>query len=119
MNRHAPTTILAPIDLGAPLVFWTHHDVVATPHHRNNAAMADVIRVFLGDPAKAEALARARGATLIVVCRGANDFAAYRKANPAGLAARLSSGKPPAWIEPEPLGVSTGLAAWRIRPAGS
>lgn len=119
LDRLAPTTILAPIDLGAPLIFWTRHSLVATPHHRNNAAMADTIRVFLGDPSEAEAMTRRRGATLIVVCRSANDFDTYRKARRDGLAARLYSGRPPDWLEPVPLGVSTGLMAWRVRPAGS
>ena len=119
LDRLPPTTILAPIDLGAPLIFWTPHRLVATPHHRNNAAMADTIRVFLGDPAKAEALVRRRGAALIIVCRKANDFNQYRRARRDGLAARLYARKPPAWLEPVPLGVSTGLEAWRVRQAGS
>src|SRR3546814_4858733 len=74
LNQLPATTILAPIDLGAPLIFWTPHRLVATPHHRNKDAMADTIRAFLGDPAQAEALVRGRGATLIVVCRSANDL---------------------------------------------
>src|SRR3546814_20515643 len=81
--------------------------------------MADTIRDFLGDPAQAEALVRGRGATLIVVCRSANDFTQYRRARADGLAASLSAGKPPIWLEPVPPGVATGLAAWRVRPAGS
>lgn len=119
LDRLPPATILAPIDLGAPLIFWTPQRLVATPHHRNKEAMADTIRAFLGDPAKAEALVRGRGATLIVVCRSASDFGNYRKARADGLAARLYAGKPPAWLEPVPLGTATGLAAWRVRPAGS
>ncbi|MBB5704811.1 hypothetical protein [Sphingopyxis panaciterrulae] len=119
LDRLPATTILAPIDLGAPLIFWTPHRLVATPHHRNKAAMADTIRVFLGDSSRAEALVRARGATLIVVCRSANDFTQYRKARADDLAAQLYAGKPPAWLEPVPLGVTTGLEVWRVRPAGS
>src|SRR3546814_15152963 len=81
--------------------------------------MADTIRAFLGDPAQAEALVRGRGATLIVVCRSANDFTQYRRARADGLAASLYAGKPPIWLEPVPLGVAPGLAAWAVRPAGS
>ena len=81
--------------------------------------MADAIRAFIGDPAQAEALVRRRGATLIVVCRSANDFTRYRKARADDLAAKLYAGKPPAWLEPVPLGVETGLAAWRVKSGGS
>src|SRR3546814_13437070 len=79
--------------------------------------MADTIRAFLGDPAQAEALVRGRGATLIVVCRSANDFTQYRRARADGLAASLYAGKPPIWLEPVPLGVAPGLAEWRVMPA--
>ena len=47
------------------MIFWTHHAMVATPHHRNKEAMADTLRVFTGDPAKAEALVRKQQASLI------------------------------------------------------
>src|SRR3546814_19124432 len=77
------------------------------------------IRVFLGDPSRAEALVRARGATLIVVCRSANDFTQYRKARADDLAAQLYAGKPPAWLAPVPLGVTKGPEAWRVRQAGT
>src|SRR3546814_12991024 len=30
LNHMPPTTLLTPIDLGAPLVFWTRHSLVAT-----------------------------------------------------------------------------------------
>ena len=117
LDRLPPTTILTPIDLGAPLIFWTHHSLVASGHHRNKEAMADTIRVFVGDPAQAEALVRKQGATLIAFCRSAPDFDQYRRARKDGLAARLHAGKPPAWLEAVPIGKKNGLSVWRVRPA--
>src|SRR3546814_12986977 len=87
-----PTTLLTPIELGAPLVFWTRHSLVATPHHRNKDAMADTIRAFAGDPTKAEALVRRQQAALIVLCRTANDFTKYRRARKDSLGGQPSSG---------------------------
>ena len=115
LDRLDPAVILAPIDLGAPLLFWTHHSVVATPHHRNREAMADTIRAFVGDPDAAETLVRRQRATLVVVCRGANDFGLYRRGRRDGLAAQLAAGRPPAWLEPLPIGAGTGLGVWRVR----
>jgi hypothetical protein len=117
LNRVPPTTILTPIDLGAPIIFWTRHSLVATGHHRNKEAMADTIRVFIGDPAKAEALVRKQKATLIAFCRTANDFDQYRRARKDSLAAQLYAGKPPAWLEPLPVGKQAGLSLWRVKPA--
>jgi hypothetical protein len=117
LDRLETTTILTPIDLGAPVIFWTRHRLVATPHHRNKDAMADSIRVFAGDPARAEALVRKHGATLIVFCRTANDFAQYREARKDALAAQLYAQKAPAWLEPVPIASRAGLSVWRVKPA--
>ena len=117
---HIPAaTILTPIDLGAPVIFWTHHRLVATPHHRNKDAMADSIRVFADDPAKAEALVRKQQASLIMFCRTANDFSLYRRARKDGLAAQLYAGKPPEWLEAVPINTKAGLSVWRVKPPAS
>ena len=115
LNHLRATTLLTPIDLGAPLVFWTRHSLVATPHHRNRQAMADTIRAFAGDPAKAEALVRGQQATLVVFCRTANDFTKYRLARKDGLAAQLYAGTPPAWLEAVPINSRAGLSVWRLK----
>lgn len=116
LNRLPTTTILTPIDLGAPVIFWTRHSLVATPHHRNKEAMADSIRVFAGDPGQAEALVRKQEATLIVFCRTANDLAKYRKARKDALAAQLYAGTPPTWLEAVPIASRAGLSVWRVKP---
>lgn len=116
LRRVPATTILTPIDLGAPMLFWTRHSVVATPHHRNREAMADTIRAFIGDPRQAEALVRKQRATLIVFCRTANDLTAYRGARDDGLAARLYAGKAPSWLEPMSIDSQGGLSVWRVKP---
>ena len=116
LNRLPITTILTPIDLGAPVIFWTRHSLVATPHHRNKEAMADTIRAFAGDPADAEALVRKQGATLIVLCRTANDFTKYRRARNDALAAQLYAARPPGWLEAVPIASRAGLSVWRVKP---
>lgn len=115
LNRLPQATILTPIDLGAPLLFWTHHAVVATPHHRGREAMADTLRIFIGDPAKAEALVRKQQATLVVYCPTANDFSTYRRASNADLAARLYAGRAPDWLERMPIPGNRRLAVWRVK----
>lgn len=116
LDRLPTTTILTPIDLGAPVIFWTRHSLVATPHHRNKDAMADSIRVFAGDPGQAEALVRKQAATLIAFCRTANDFSKYRRARKDALAAELYAGTPPVWLEAVPIASRAGLSVWRVKP---
>lgn len=115
LNHLPPTTILTPIDLGAPIIFWSRHSLVATPHHRNKDAMADTIRVFADDPAKAEALVRKQQATLVIFCRTADDFTGYRYARKDALAAQLYAGKPPTWLEAVPTATRAGLSVWRVK----
>lgn len=111
-----PTTVMTPLDLGPSLIFWTDHRVVATGHHRNAKAMADTIRAFVGDPARAEALVRGQEATLILFCPTANDFKRYRGARSDALAAQLYARRAPAWLEPLDIGGTTALSVWRVKP---
>ena len=117
LNRIPATTIMTPIDLGAPIIYWTRHSLVATGHHRNKEAMANTLRVFVGDPAKAEALVRQERAELIVICRTASDLVQYRRARRDALATQLYAGKAPEWLEPFPIASRAGLAAWQVKPA--
>ena len=117
LNRTPATTIMTPIDLGAPIIFWTQHGLVATGHHRNKEAMANTLRAFVGDPARAESLVRGERAGLVVICRTANDLVQYRRARADSLAAQLYAGKTPAWLEPLPIASRAGLAVWRVKPA--
>ena len=116
LNALPRATLLSPLDLGAPLLFWTHHKVVATGHHRNNKAMADTLEAFVGPADQAEKLVRRRQATLILFCRTAYDFQYYRRASKDSLAQRLDAGHPPGWLEPVAIGGRYGLSVWRVKP---
>lgn len=114
LNRLSPTTILAPLDIGPDLLQRTPHSVVATGHHRNNAAMALTIHAFIGPSDQAAEQARRGGAMLIVACPQAPEFKTFGQVSPDGLAARLSRGDVPAGLEPLPLGPGAQLRAWRV-----
>ena len=114
LDASPATTILAPLDLGPHILQRTHHSVVATGHHRNNAAMARVIRVFAGPPEQAEAIARATGATMLVACPSAQEFENFRTAGPDVLASQLNRGRPPSWLEPVALPRGVDIGVWRI-----
>ena len=112
----APATIFAPIDNGPMLLLHTPHKVIATAHHRAPQALHDVIAAFTADPAKAEAIVRARGARYVAICPGLAEAAIYREAAPQGLMARLSVGQVPAWLRPVPMPKASGLLVWEVLP---
>jgi hypothetical protein len=112
----APATIFAPIDNGPMLLLHTPHKVIATAHHRAPQALHDVIAAFTADPAKAEAIVRARGARYLAICPGLAEAAIYREAAPQGLMARLSAGQAPAWLKSVPMPKASGLLVWEVLP---
>jgi len=59
---------MAPIDLGAHLLAFTPHAVVAAPYHRNEQGVRDAFDFFNGSIDNARAILERRGVGLVVVC---------------------------------------------------
>ncbi|WP_420606788.1 hypothetical protein [Novosphingopyxis sp.] len=115
LNRIAPATLFAPIDLGPAILTDTSHSVIATGHHRNQAAMATVIGAFLGDEEKARQLVTSSHADLLMVCPGTEEMRVYVKAAPKGFAARLIKGDVPGWLAPIDPGTLGPYRVYKIR----
>jgi hypothetical protein len=106
--------VLAFIDAGPFLLMETPHAVLAAPYHRNlqgNAAMFDV---FLAAPADAAARIAALGVDYVAFCPGAPERYHYALRAPEGLAAALSRGEVPDFLERIALD-GTDLAVYRPR----
>ncbi|GAB5351884.1 hypothetical protein [Qipengyuania sp. 483] len=115
LGRLPHGTIFAPMDIGPAILLNTGNGVVATSHHRAADAMGDVIRGFMGKPAKAHALVAKHGADYVVLCAGVAESRLYAREAPTGLAATLLNGKPPAWLEPVEHGGPEELRVYRVR----
>jgi len=109
-----PALVFAPIDVTPDVLIATSHRAVATGHHRNMAAMHDVLAAFTGTPEQAHRLIVGRGAQYIVVCPGLNEPEIYREAAPDGFWARLERGERFAWLEPVSIPGSPVLV-WKLR----
>lgn len=114
LDRLPPATLFAPLDLGPKLLERTHHSVVATGHHRAQAALHDLIAAFLGTPEEAHALIRKHGAGYVVVCADLAEAGHYRKRAPDGFAASLAKGQAPDWLEPVALDGPASFRIWRV-----
>jgi hypothetical protein len=114
--RLLPTgDIAAPLDITPAIIVDTPHRAFASGHHRNAAAMNDVILLFLRPPSEgAEILAR-RQADYVVTCPNAHESIRYAYHGPGGLMAMLASGKPPQWLEPVAVPGLHALKVWRVR----
>ena len=108
-----PATFLTTLDGGPPLLALSHHRILAAGYHRNARPMGELIRAFTGDEATAHAIVRRHGVGYVLVSPRSNEADLYVQLAPHGLMAELRAGRPPAWLQPVPLGAS-GLRLWRV-----
>ncbi len=106
--------IVASFDMGPTILLTTPHQVLASSHHRNEAAMHDHIEIFRSAPDKARNIISRRGITHIVACPSEAEMRFYVRKDPGGLWDGLSKGKVPAWLEPLP-DIGDGIKVWRVR----
>lgn len=66
-----PLTILAPMDYTPELMFYTGHNYIAAPYHRNDRGIIDMIMFFRskGDDAAARAIAARDSLDYVLVCK--------------------------------------------------
>lgn len=106
--------IVAPFDMGPTILLMTPHSVLASSHHRNEAAMHDHIAIFRSAPDEARNIITKRGITHIAVCPSEAEMRNYVKKDPKGLWSNLAKGAAPAWLEPLP-DMGDGIRVWRVR----
>ncbi len=117
LNRIAPATLFAPIDLGPGLIAQTPHAVVASSHHRAAPAMHDVIAAFIAAPDRARTIIAARGAGYVVICPDLPEDGNYVAAAPHGLMAELAANRAPGWLTPVAMTRESGLRVWKVSTA--
>jgi len=105
--------VFAPLDIAPDILVGSSQRAIASGHHRNMAAMHDVMAAFTGDPVAARTIIRRYGASYVVVCPGLNEPELYREDAPNGFWARLERGERFDWLQPVPLSGSPVLV-WRV-----
>ncbi len=107
-------TLFTPVDIGAHLIAYTRHDVIATGHHRNRNGMKAVITGFMAPPASARAIVTATPAHYVAFCPSENEIEKYALAAPGALMAALLAGRPPAWLQPVAMRPGEPIRVYRI-----
>lgn len=117
LNVLPRSNIIAPFDFGPEILVKTPHNVLATSHHRNDAAMADQIRIFISEPEIARDLIAARSIRYIVACPDESELSLYDSRHPEGLWAKLADEEDVSWLQPVHIRDS-GLLVWQVVPKG-
>jgi len=105
--------LFVPMDLAPDLIATTRHLAIASGHHRNAAAMHDVITGFTAPPERARAIIAHYRADYLVGCSGLPEAMLYDAVAPHGLWARLERGERFGWLRPVPMPGSPVLV-WRV-----
>lgn len=93
LNGLPPSNLLVGLDVAPAVLQHSPHRVVASGHHRNQAAMRDVIMAFTSTPDALESVLKRRNIDFVAVCAAAPEFVFYNGMNPEGNWARLNVGE--------------------------
>ena len=106
--------IAAPSNMGAPILRFSGHSVLAGPYHRNQQGMLVVLHAGLAAPEKAEAILGNAGADYMVFCPGDGELKELANRAPEGLAAALLNDRPPAFLKEVTPAEATNLKVYRL-----
>lgn len=108
-----PERVMTPVDLGAHVLAFTPHEVVAAPYHRNQLGVRDAFRFFSGPIDNARIILDMRGIGLVVVCDGMRELVPDG-APPDSFVALRAAGNLPDWLEPQTL-PGSALEVYSVR----
>jgi hypothetical protein len=109
--------VLAVSNLGAPILRYTPHRVLAGPYHRNVDGNLLAIRAFMEGEASALAIVREQGIAYVALCSGNDETKTFAAWAPDGFLAELGRSTAPGWLEPLAGGGGGALTIYRVLPA--
>jgi hypothetical protein len=114
INAQPEGTIFTFIDLGPRLIVATHHDAIGGPYHRNDRAIADVMKAFRGDEPQAHRIVSEYRSDYLLICPDMSTATIFMSEAPNGFYGQLVRGKVPAWLEPVELPEGSPFKMWKV-----
>jgi hypothetical protein len=115
INAQPKGTIFTFIDLGPRLIVATHHDAIGGPYHRNDRAIADVMKAFRGDEAQARRIITEYRSDYLLICPDMSTATIFMSEAPRGFYGQLVRDKVPGWLEPVALPKNSPFRMWKVR----
>lgn len=116
INAQPRGTVFTFIDLGPRLIVATQHDAIGGPYHRNDRAIAEVMKAFRGDEAQAHRIITEYRSDYVLICPDMSTATIFMSEAPGGFYGQLARGKVPAWLEPVELPDNSPFKMWRVKP---
>ena len=114
INAQPKGTIFTFIDLGPRLVVATHHQAIGGPYHRNDRAIADVMKAFRGDERNAHRIVSEYRSDYLMICPDMATATIFMSEAPQGFYGQLVRGKVPDWLEPVELPDNSPFKMWKV-----
>jgi len=114
IQRQPRGVIFTFIDLGPRIIVATHHDAIGGPYHRNDRAIADVMKAFRGDERQAHRIVNEYGSDYLLICPDMSTATIFMGEAPNGFYGQLAKGRVPAWLEPIELPKGSPFKMWRV-----
>lgn len=111
--------VLNQFALGADVLVWTSHHVLAAPYHRNIAGTMIMMNALRSAPDEARPIISSSAAAYVLICPAAPETSFYARhaangtAPEATLSSMLAKGKHPEWLAPVELAGSP-LKLYRV-----
>ena len=116
LAREPAGVIAGPSNMGAHILRYTPHRVLAAPYHRNQGGMLTELHAAMATPKDAVKFLRGAGVTVVAFCKSDPQVGNITKVAPNGFYAQLSKGAVPAWLEPVPGTVDQPLQLFYVKP---
>jgi hypothetical protein len=114
INAQPRGTVFSFIDLGPRLIVATHHDAIGGPYHRNDTAIADVMKAFRGEEAQAHRIITEYRSDYLLVCPDMSTATIFMTEARNGFYGQLMANKVPNWLEPVALPKDSPFKMWRV-----
>lgn len=108
--------VASPSNMGAQILRFSGHRVLAAPYHRNQGGMLTELHAAMAPPKDAVKFLRGARVTLVAFCKSDPQVASVTRVSPDGLYAQLGQGHVPSWLEPVPGTQSQPLQLYRVKP---
>jgi hypothetical protein len=110
--------VLAISNLGAPILRYSGHHVLAGPYHRNIQGNLLALSAFMDPPATTETIVRQQNISYVALCPGNDETSTLAEWAPDGFIATMLKGDVPDWLVPLPGSEHEALRVYKVRPRG-
>ena len=114
LDHFPPGLVLSSTTFGGIILVETRHSILSSSAHRNHIANSRAFRMWLAEPASAQALMRAGEVDYVLYCSDA-EFAVFEDMEAASLAARVMKGDALDYLEPLQRSDDGSFAFYRVR----